>query len=227
MVLPVLLAVSVLVAIVRDATRVARQQKDNYQLRSYNRWYVYVILAPLGMFLLQPFAIDLIKQVITAFKLPSNSMAPTLVSGDHILIDASASWNGKTVQRGDIIVFLFPEDETKKFVKRVIGLPGETIHIRNKLVYVNEVAIDDSAYAQRIDPGILDAQTNPRDNFGPVTIPEESYFVLGDNRDQSLDSRFFGHVRRSKIMGKVLLIYWSWDDATNSIRWDRVGQHSW
>ncbi|HEY6085881.1 MAG TPA: signal peptidase I, partial [Nitrospira sp.] len=66
-----------------------------------------------------------------------------------------------------------------------------------------------------------------RDNFGPVSIPEDSYFVLGDNRDQSLDSRFFGHVRRSKIMGKVFLIYWSWDEANNSIRWDRIGQRSW
>jgi signal peptidase I len=226
-ILPVLLVVSVLVAIVRDATRVARQKGDSYQPKSYNKWYVYFILVLLGMFILQPFAADLIKQVVTSFKLPSNSLAPTLVSGDHVLIDTSISWNGKGLQRGDIIVFRFPEDETKKFVKRVIGLPGETIHIRNKLVYVNEVAIDDSAYTQRVDPGVLDAQTNPRDNIGPVSIPEDSYFVLGDNRDQSLDSRFFGYVRRSKVMGKVMFIYWSWDDRNNSIRWDRVGQRYW
>lgn len=226
-VLPVLLAVSVLIAIVRDATRVARQQGDSYQLRSYNRWYVYVVLALLGLFVLQPFATDFTKQFVSAFKLPSNSMAPTLVSGDHILIDASISWNDKSLQRGDIVVFQFPEDETKKFIKRVVGLPGETIHIRDKFVYVNEKAIDDSAYTQRVDPGVFDSQANPRDNFGPVSIPEDSYFVLGDNRDQSLDSRFFGHVRRSKIMGKVFLIYWSWDEANNSIRWDRIGQRSW
>jgi signal peptidase I len=221
--LPVLLAVSVLIAIVRDATRVARQQGDSYQLRSYNRWYVYVVLAALGLFVLQPFATDLTKQVISAFNLPSNSMAPTLLSGDHILIDTSVSWNGKRLERGDIIVFLFPEDETKKFVKRVIGLPGETIHIRRKTVHVNDTALDDSAYTQRIDPGFLDEQVNPRDTFGPVTVPAESYFVMGDNRDQSLDSRFFGYVQRSKVMGKMLFVYWSWDQEENRVRWERIG----
>lgn len=223
-VLPVLLGVSVFVAIVRDATRVARQQKDNYQLRSYNKWYVYVIIALFGMFVFQPFATDLIKQVINAFTLPSNSMAPTLVSGDHILIDASIAWNGKSLNRGDIVVFRFPEDETKKFVKRVVGLPGETIHIRRKMVYVNGASLDDSAYTQRIDPGFLDEQVNPRDTFGPVTIPAGSYFVMGDNRDQSLDSRFFGYVQRSKVTGKMLFVYWSWDQEENRVRWERIGQ---
>lgn len=222
--LPVLFFVAVFVAIVRDATRVARQQGDTYQLRSYNKWYIYFTFALLGIFVLQPAFEVSVKHYVTAFKAPAKSMTPTLLSGDHILIDTSVSWNGRRLERGDIIVFLFPEDETKKFVKRVIGLPGETIHIRRKTVYVNGTALDDSAYTQRIDPGFLDEQVNPRDTFGPVTVPTESYFVMGDNRDQSLDSRFFGYVQRSKIMGNMLFVYWSWDQEENRVRWERIGK---
>ena len=222
--LPLLLAVALLVAIVRDATSVARQQGSRYELKAYNRWYLYISFALFFYFVIHPIGVHLIRQITQAFKIPAGSMAPTLLVGDHVLIDKSISWNGKVLQRGEIIVFKFPEDETKQFIKRIVGLPGETIEIRNKTVYVNNTAIDDSTYTQRIDPGILDGTINPRDNFGPVTVSDESYFVLGDNRDQSLDSRFFGYVRRQKVLGKMFLIYWSWDQESNSVRWDRIGQ---
>ena len=222
--LPILLVVAVLAAIVRDATRVARQQGETYQLRPYNKWYVYLAFAILGIFVLQPAIEDVLEHYVTAFKVPGKSMTPTLMSGDHILIDTSIFWNGKRLERGDLIVFQLPEDETKKFVKRVIGLPGETIHIHRKTVYVNDTALDDSAYTQRIDPSVLDEHVNARDTFGPVTVPAESYFVMGDNRDQSLDSRFFGSVQRSKVMGKMLFVYWSWDDEEKRVRWERIGQ---
>jgi signal peptidase I len=221
--LPALLSLAVLVAIVRDATRVARQRGDTYQLRPYNKWYIYFAFALLGVFVLQPAVGDSVSYYVTGFKVPGKSMAPTLLSGDHILVDTLMSWNGKRLERGDIVVFLFPEDETKKFVKRVVGLPGETIHIRRKIVFVNGTAMDDSAYTQRIDPGFLDEQANPRDTFGPVTVPSESYFVMGDNRDQSFDSRFFGYVHRSKVMGKMVFVYWSWDQEENRVRWERLG----
>jgi signal peptidase I len=225
--LPVLLAIALLVAIVRDATRVARQQGSRYELKAYNRWYLYISFALLCYFVIQPIGFSLIRQITQAFRIPAGSMAPTLLVGDHVLIDKSISWNGKALQRGEIIVFKFPEDETKEFIKRVVGLPGESIEIRNKTVYVNNTAFDDAMYTQRIDPGILDGRINPRDNFGPVTVPDDSYFVLGDNRDQSLDSRFFGYVRREKIIGKMLLIYWSWDQEGSSVRWDRIGERTW
>ena len=227
LILPLLLALAVLVAIVRDATRVARQSENHYELKLYNKWYFYLLFALIVGFVVEPIGVDLIRQFIQAFKIPAGSMAPTLLVGDHILIDKSIAWNGKVLERGDIVVFKFPEDEKKDFIKRVIGLPGESIEIRNKTVYVNNSALDDRAYSQRIDTGILDAKINPRDNFGPVTVPEESYFVLGDNRDQSLDSRVFGYVHRSKVMGKMLFIYWSWDDGQNLVRWERVGQQPW
>lgn len=193
-------------------------------LKSYNKWYVYLLFALLSGFVIQPAGLDLIRRVIQAFKIPVGSMAPTLLDGDHVLVDKSISWSGTVLRRGEIIVFKFPEDETKEFIKRVIGLPGETIEIRNKNVYVNGTALDDSTYTQRIDPGIIDGTINPRDNFGPVTVPDEAYFVMGDNRDQSLDSRFFGYVQRSKVMGKMLCVYWSWDQKSSRVRWDRIGQ---
>ena len=222
--LPLLLALAVLVAIVRDAIRVARQYEQSFELTRWNKWYVYLTFVAVCGFVIQPVGVEFIRQFIQAYKVPAGSMAPTLVIGDHILIDKSLSWIAKPLQRGDIVVFKFPEDESKVFVKRVIGLPGETIEIRDKSVYVNGTALDDSTYTQRIDPGILDATINPRDNFGPVTVPEEAYFVLGDNRDQSLDSRFFGYVDRSKVMGKMLFIYWSWDQENSLIRVDRIGK---
>jgi signal peptidase I len=190
--------------------------------------------------------------VVQAFKIPSGSMIPTLLIGDHILVsklsygfqwptDCKLQWNfppvncfaSKTVvdfgkpQRGDIIVFRFPEDEGKDFIKRIVGVPGDTVQLRNKVVLVNREPLDDKAFTQRIDPGIIDSTINPRDNFGPVTVPEGSFFVMGDNRDQSLDSRFWGYVREEKIRGKAFRIYWSWKgqgDWTEWIRWERFGK---
>ena len=179
-------------------------------------------------------------------------MIPTLLIGDHILVsklsyglqwptDCKLQWNFPPVncytstnvmpfgkpQRGDVIVFRFPEDEEKDFIKRIVGTPGDTVQIRNKQIFVNGELLDDRAFTQRIDPGIIDSTINPRDNFGPVTVPEGSYFVMGDNRDQSLDSRFWGYVREEKIRGKAFRIYWSWSGHgqwTEWVRWDRFGK---
>ncbi len=190
--------------------------------------------------------------VVQAFKIPSGSMIPTLLIGDHILVSKLAyglqwptdcqfmlnfpplsCYSSTTVvdfgspQREDIIVFRYPEDEEKDFIKRIIGLPGDTITIRNKKVYINEVVLHDQNYTQRIDPGMIDGQISPRDNFGPITVPQDSYFVMGDNRDQSLDSRFWGFVKIDKIKGKAFLSYWSWNGKgswTDLVRWERIGK---
>ena len=190
--------------------------------------------------------------VVQAFKIPSGSMIPTLQIGDHILVsklsyglqwptDCKVLWSfppvncytSETVvtfgkpQRGDIIVFRFPEDEEKDFIKRIVGLPGDTVQLKNKVVLVNGQPLDDKAFTQRIDPGVIDGTINPRDNFGPVTVPEGSYFVMGDNRDQSLDSRFWGYVREEKIRGRAFRIYWSWNGQgnwTEWVRWERFGK---
>ena len=128
--------------------------------------------------------------------------------------------------RGDIIVFMFPEDETKDFIKRVIGLPGDRVEVRDKNVYINGQPLSEP-YTQHVDPAVLPHQVQPRDNLGPLTVPSDSYFVMGDNRDQSLDSRFWGYVKREKIKGKAFLIYWSWDsrgDLAHMVRWERIAK---
>jgi signal peptidase I len=174
-----------------------------------------------------------------AFKIPSGSMKPTLLIGDHLLVSKSAygvklPFSDRVLiplgqpQRGEIIVFRFPEDRDKDFIKRVIGLPGDVLEVRNKMVYINEQALEDpwAHYSDRI---ILPPGIQPRDNFGPVTVPADTYFVMGDNRDQSYDSRFWfggkgGFVPKADILGKAMIIYWSWEDDSFAVRWSRLLQ---
>ncbi len=190
--------------------------------------------------------------IVQAFKIPSGSMIPSLLVGDHILVnklayglhlpgecewevsfppvtcyasDALIEFDGP--QRGDIVVFRYPEDEQKDFIKRIIGVPGDTIRMENKVVHINGEPFHDAAFTQRVDPGMIDGRFTPRDNFDARTVPEDSYFVMGDNRDQSLDSRFWGYVQRRKIKGRAFLVYWSWNGRgawTEWIRWSRIGK---
>jgi len=171
--------------------------------------------------------------VIQAFKIPSGSMIPTLKIGDHILVNKFIYGTKlpftdriiiplKRPNRGDIIVFKFPDDEKKDFIKRVIGLPGDIVEIKGKKVYINGSPIDDS-YAVHSDPMLYPSGIQPRDNFGPLTVPQDSYFVMGDNRDFSLDSRYWGFVKLNKIKGKAFIIYWSWNGEERWLRWERIG----
>lgn len=190
--------------------------------------------------------------IVQAFKIPSGSMIPTLLIGDHILVyklsygfqwpkdckmvssfppitcyAATSLLEFGKPERGDIIVFRYPEDEDKDFIKRVVGIPGDRIEIRDKVVFVNGTPLKEDDYTQRIDHGIIDGNINPRDNFGPISVPQESYFVMGDNRDQSLDSRFWGFVKADKIKGRAFLVYWSWNGQgpwQEWVRWERIGK---
>jgi signal peptidase I len=168
------------------------------------------------------FALFIRTFIIEAYKMPSASMKPTLLVGDHFLVNKVAK-NSDSIERGDIIVFAFPPDPRKDFVKRVIGLPGEVIEIKDKELYVNESLFNED-YIIHTDPQIIPAGIRPRDNFGPIQIPKNSVFVLGDNRDESFDSRFRGFVDLDKVNGKVTKIYWSWDKKNSQVRWDRIGQ---
>jgi signal peptidase I len=171
--------------------------------------------------------------VVQAFKIPSGSMKDTLLIGDHILVNkfiygVKAPFLHKTIipikdpQRGDIIVFEFPEDPSKDFIKRVIGLPGDIVEIRKKKLYVNGKAIKDDHSVHK-DPKIFPARLQPRDNLGPITVPEDKLFVMGDNRDFSYDSRFWGFVDLIAVKGKAFIIYWSWDKENFGVRWGRLG----
>jgi signal peptidase I len=168
---------------------------------------------------------------VQAFKIPSGSMLPTLQIGDHLLVNkllyglripvyGTRLFDYFEPDRGDIIVFVYPEDREKDFIKRVIGIPGDEIEIRNKKLYRNGEPVGDEAYARYAEP----AEPGPRDNFGPVTVPEGHVFVMGDNRDHSFDSRFWGFVPYEDIKGKAFVIYWSWDGDDSWVRWSRIGQ---
>lgn len=172
--------------------------------------------------------------IVQAFKIPSDSMQPTLQIGDHILVNkfiygVKLPFAGATIipiadpERGDIIVFKFPEDPEKDFIKRVVAVAGDTVEMRDKRVFVNG-ELQPHDYAVYTDPRILPGQLQPRDNFGPIAVPEETVFVMGDNRDHSYDSRFWGFVDLEDVKGKAFIIYWSWDKEEFGVRWNRFGQ---
>ena len=176
---------------------------------------------------------------VQAFKIPSGSMMPTLLIGDHLLVSKSAygikyPFSDEVLipvsdpQRGDIVVFRFPEDRDKDFIKRIMGLPGETVEVRNNQVYINEKPIKDP-WGRYMGRNGLPSYRMRAGDFGPVTVPADHYFVMGDNRDNSHDSRFWfggrgGFVPRSDILGKAFIIYWSWKDNTFGVRWARTGK---
>ncbi|WP_169755341.1 signal peptidase I [Dissulfurirhabdus thermomarina] len=160
--------------------------------------------------------------VIQAFQIPSGSMERTLLVGDHILVNkfaygvrnpfTRATWiPGHPPQRGDVIVFVYPLDRDKDYIKRVIGVPGDRVQVINKRVYVNGAPFPDPPGVQYDEGPVLAPR---RDNFGPVVVPEGHLFVMGDNRDHSADSRFWGFVPIRDVLGKAVLIYWSCPNPT-------------
>jgi signal peptidase I len=186
--------------------------------------------------------------VVQAFKIPTGSMEPNLLIGDHLLVNKlvfgpAAGSVERTllpmtdIARGEVIVFKYPEDPERDFIKRVIGLPGEQIEVRHKRVYVGGTLLDEP-YAfyieqpppvpREIDPA-GDRQGlsgDPRENYGPVTVPPKHYFVMGDNRDNSQDSRYWGFLPRDYVKGRALVIYWSYEAETGNVvtgtRWGRL-----
>lgn len=171
--------------------------------------------------------------IIQAFKIPSGSMKETLKIGDHILVNkfiygVKIPFSQTTIvpitnpKHGDIVVFKFPEDPKKDFIKRVIAVAGDVVEVRDKQVYVNRKLLNHD-FGIHTDSYIFPPSVQPRDNFGPVVVPEKSLFVMGDNRDQSYDSRFWGFVDLKALKGKALMIYWSWDKENFGVRWNRIG----
>jgi signal peptidase I len=167
--------------------------------------------------------------IVQAFKIPSGSMLETLQIGDHILVnkfiygikipftDGKILIPLKTPERGDIVVFEYPEDPSKDFIKRVVAVAGDTVSIVDKQLYVNGEPVTDEPYAHysRLPTHV--------DNMPPLTVPENKLFVMGDNRDNSHDSRFWGFVDLSAVKGEAFMIYWSWDRDKFGVRWHRIG----
>lgn len=159
---------------------------------------------------------------IQAFKIPSGTMLETIQIGDHILVNKLV-YKFTPPERGDIVVFKYPEDPNKDYIKRIVAVGGDVIEIKNKKLYVNNDLIDEK-YVIHTDRRILGKEISSRDNFGPATVPENSYFVMGDNRDNSNDSRFWGFVESKDIKGKAFIIYWSWDKENKTQRVERIGK---
>jgi signal peptidase I len=182
--------------------------------------------------------------VVQAFKIPTGSMEQNLLIGDHLLVNKlvfgpSVSPIERTVlpmkdiKRRDVIVFKFPEDPERDFIKRVIGLPGETVELRNKRVFINgKQLVEPYAYYLEDPPPLpqeMDVSSevqggDPRVQYGPVTVPSGQYFVMGDNRDNSQDSRYWGFLPRENVKGRALVIYWSYDSEAglSGPRWNRI-----
>lgn len=173
--------------------------------------------------------------ILQAYRIPSSSMEDTLLKGDHILatkytygltvpFTTKKIWGADRIpKRGDIIIFTFPENHAMDFVKRVVGLPGDTIEVREKKVYINGKPFA-TPFEKYTDPFVLSqGPGRVRDYFGPVAVSPGHVFVMGDNRDQSYDSRFWGQVPIENIKGKALAIYFSWQAEKPWIRYWRIG----
>ncbi|HXH73118.1 MAG TPA: signal peptidase I [Mariprofundaceae bacterium] len=190
--------------------------------------------------------------VVAPFKIPSSSMVPTLEVGDYLFVLrytygfriplTDIQLLSKEAKRGDVAVFVYPEDESKDYIKRIIGLPGDTIEYKDNNLYINGKEMPLKAEGQRayflgdnsVDvSGLYDEQLFDvnhqvlRKDFsikdGKWTVPPGHYFVLGDNRNNSRDSRFWGFVPQSYLVGRAAIVWWSWDSAKGEIRWDRLG----
>lgn len=189
---------------------------------------------------------------VQAYKIPSGSMEPTLLVGDHILVNKIGFglrmpesvgiepfsialpesiaghylFHLGHVNRGDVVVFVFPPDRTKDFIKRVIAVPGDMIEVKEGAVYLNGApAADPHAHFELATSAR--SGYSPRDRFGPIRVPQGKFFMMGDNRDRSFDSRFWGFVDENDVEGRALIIYWSWDSDDNSllpVRWGRLAR---
>ena len=207
------------VLVARDAFRIARRAGDAYPLAWFNRWWGYALVLVVLLVVQGLYGRFVRREIVQAFRLPSGAMAPTLLIGDHFLVDKRAYRVGDP-QRLDVVVFESPADRTTLFVKRILGLPGDTIEIRDKIVRLNGAPLDEP-YATRSDR--TDEKSPASADHGPLTVPAGHYFILGDNRDASLDSRAVGPIPREKIFGRARILYWSWDHAAGAVRWDRIG----
>ena len=178
--------------------------------------------------------------VVQAFKIPTGSMENNLLIGDHLLVNKFVFGPTATglerallpmhdIRRGEIIVFKYPDEPERDFIKRVIGLPGDVIELKSKKVYVNGQALDEP-YVHFLTPAAVGSEVTSadvRENYGPVTVPPDQYFVMGDNRDNSQDSRYWGYLPRHYVKGKALMIYWSYEGADlgsifTKVRWERL-----
>jgi signal peptidase I len=231
-----LLLLGIFIYAVIDAALLARRTGRNYQIKEYNRWYVYLLFIVVAMSYPTNLASSIRDNVLQAFRIPAQSMAPGILRGDHIFLN-KAIYRIKAPARGDVVVFLYPDDRRLYYIKRIVALPGDTIEIRDNRVLINDqpLSYTKPAFepALNFDPGssfqALEENNQGRSypilvdaahatNLPKITIPHGTCFVLGDNRSQSKDSRLFGPIPMADVKGRVDYIYWP------ALSWSRFGK---
>ncbi len=192
----------------------------SFKKSTVREYFESIVIAVILAFFIRTF-------VVQAFKIPTGSMEENLLIGDHLLVNKFVYGPSEsrverlllpmgTISRGEVIVFKFPEQPDRDFIKRVIGLPGETVEMREKKVYINGKALDEPYVHFLQAPGAQSefsevTSYDVRDRYGPVRVPPDHFFMMGDNRDNSQDSRYWGFLPRELVKGKALFIYWSYE----------------
>jgi signal peptidase I len=215
--------------IIFESIRTAWKAGRDYAFQPYNKWYIYLVVIVVVSGVSQSATLAFRDNVLKAYNIPSRSMQHTLEPGDFV-ISNQLYYRYNNPKQGDLIIFKYPRDEKIDFVKRIVACPGDTIEIKDSQVFINGNKINEP-YAFDAPTALKDMQ--PMKNFGPFVVPDNEYFVMGDNRNNSEDSRVWGTVPRHNIEGKVIFIYFSWDreiPAWNiisrllSIRLSRIGE---
>jgi signal peptidase I len=186
------------------ATRALRRKRETHL-----KEYVEAILIAIVI------AVILRVFVIQAYRVSSGSMEDTLVEGDFVFVNKFA-YRFAEPQVNDVVVFEFPMNLSKDYIKRIIALPGQTVEVRDKQLYVNNQLVTGPPGVTHNDPNVLPEIYSTRDKFGPLQVPADQYFVLGDNRDDSQDSRFWGFLEKKHIKGRAAFIYFSWQPDPNA-----------
>jgi signal peptidase I len=209
------ISAAVFIAIIVDAIRGTKKRRDSFELKKFNRWYVYLLAIVISLGVSWSLKLTIRDVMVQPYKIPTASMSPTLLPGDFILSN-KLYFCTHNPERGDIAIFTNPKDEKTEWIKRIVGMPGDTVEIRDKGVFINGKLLDEP-YACFVDG-------TERENAGPVVIPANRYYFLGDNRDNSLDSRQFGTIERSRLRGKPSFIYWSVQKKFPFVRLGRIGK---
>lgn len=218
LIVPVVIELALISCLVFDAVHCAKSASSEYRLRRYNRWYFYIAIWIGATFFGVMYARFMTANVEQAFRITSESMSPTFVEGDHVLTNM-AVYRFRQPARGDLVAFGMPNQLQTRLVKRIVALPGETIEIRNGSVFIDGTLLHETytlAGGLRIDDPTLHF-------LAPTKIPDGTYFLMGDNRGNSLDSRYFGPVPKDRILGVVRMVYLSIEPESDAIRWNRFG----
>jgi len=213
-----LIVFAVYIVNIIDAFRRARKW-PRINLKPYNKWFIYIGILIIFNFFISPPMLSAMRAGTKTYKMPSGSMKPTIKLGDHFIVDMMF-YKKQKPGYGELIIFKYPKDRSKDFIKRVIAIEGDKIEINNDELYLNDKKLDlkfiDKHRYQEYLGGInyqILMEYNRNEIFGPVIVPNNSIFVLGDNRNNSMDSRHFGIVDINDVMGKVLYIYWAKDKS--------------